>query len=107
MENTINSLAEIEERAQRIMEHATVQQKELSDSYVKKRIALEKDVAADTEAQLNSLKTRLADELENNLSKTREETDKALEAIQTEYRMHHLNIAKSILNDLTTVERLV
>ncbi len=97
MDKLIQQLEQIEKSAVSMIDQANLQKQQLAKEYDEKKTAYEREVDAKTEEALQVLSGRLAKKREQDIKKLHVNTQKALVALNTEYRDHGRELASQIL----------
>ena len=103
MDNTLEALAEIEKRAERILEHAICEQQNLSKKHSDDIKSLEKEIMVNTDNTIKELKNNLNKELENKLNCTKKDNEETLKKIETIYNSKHKEIVNRLFKQITAM----
>ena len=96
MDSIINKLTEIESAASAIVQHAEAEKSALDEKF-------DKELAADTQRQIQGIRDKLESETSRILSGQSQESQDELDALQKEYDEKHSDYAHEILRRITEV----
>lgn len=103
MDNTIKALAEIEERAQVILDRAYLTQQEMSQKHTKDLESLKLQIKSETEQKIEDLKKKLKSELADKIESTKKDNATVINKIDETYRQNHEKIVQKIFNNITAL----
>lgn len=89
MNHIIDKLSDIEHDATAIMDAAGIRKKEIAQAMTDKTAAFDKQLEADTTAELNNLKARMEVDMKAKLSKQESEAGEVLSMIEANYHAKH------------------
>ena len=101
MDLVINRLSDIEAAAVRYIESANDQKKELEQQSKANIEAYDAKVNAKTSKDLQELKERLDTEMQRELEKLEEKTNRVISVIEEDYKANHNTLARQVFNKLT------
>ncbi len=100
MESVITKLSEIEVAAERIMDYAQQQKKELEKEMEQRSAEFDVQVEADTAARLESLRQELQGQMEKELADLKVKTEQTLNAMERNYEQNHEQLSDSIFQEI-------
>lgn len=101
METVINKLSEIEAAANRIMDDASTQKKEMAKAMEQQTRDFDAAVDKETLQNLEEIRTTLKKDMEHELSDLRKNTKKTLEDLDHVFTTRHDAIATKIYHKIT------
>lgn len=103
METIAEKLSEIEETARAIVEGAQEQKHQMEMQMQKKRDTFDADMKKETNEKILKIQSDLATNMENLLKKQEEENDHEIESLKQDFKEHHSEYAKQILERVIKV----
>lgn len=100
MESVITKLSEIEVAAERIMDYAQQQKKELEKEMEQRSAQFDVQVEADTAARLEVLRKELQSQMEKELADLKVKTEQTLNAMERNYDQNHEQLSDSIFQEI-------
>ena len=101
MEQVIKTLSEIEERAVRIMEHASNTKKELAAESEARIKAYDEENAAIMRKAIDAQKAELDRQLANELEEQKKQAEELISRMQENYDRNHTAIADKLFRSMT------
>ena len=101
MEQVIKTLSEIEERAVRIMEHASSTKKELAAESEARIKAYDEEDAAIMRKAIDAQKAELDRQLANELEEQKKQAEELIARMQETYDRNHTAIAAELFQSMT------
>ena len=101
MEQVIKTLSEIEERAVRIMEHASSTKKELAAQSEVRIKAYDEENAAIMRKAIDAQKAELDRQLANELEEQKKQAEELIARMQETYDRNHTAIAAGLFQSMT------
>ena len=103
MERIAEKLSEIEKTACAIVENAQEQKHQMEMQMQKKRDTFDSDMEKETNEKILKIQSDLATNMENLLKKQEEENDQEIESLKQDFKEHHSEYAKQILERVIKV----
>lgn len=103
METIAEKLSEIEETARAIVEGAQEQKHQMEMQMQKKRDTFDSEMKKETNEKILKIQSDLATNMENLLKKQEEENDHEIESLKQDFKEHHSEYAKQILERVIKV----
>lgn len=103
METIAEKLSEIEKTARAIVEGAQEQKHQMEMQMQKKRDTFDADMKKETNDKILKIQSDLATNMENLLKKQEEENDHEIESLKQDFKEHHSEYAKQILERVIKV----
>ena len=98
MNSVIEKLAEVEETAEAIVEHARQQKSEIEE-----RNQFDRDLEEETQKKLEKIKAKSQQEVEKVLDRERKKDQKAIDDLKREYEENHDIYAEEIVRHMIEV----
>lgn len=103
MESIVEKLAEIEETAENIVEHAKLRKSEVEHEIQEKRNTFDRELDRYTKAEIEKIRKEAADQMEQALEEQRICNRSVIENLKKEYEEKHTAYAQEILKRITEV----
>lgn len=103
MERIAEKLSEIEKTARAIVDSAQEQKHQMEMQMQKKRDTFDSDMEKETNEKILKIQSDLATNMENLLKKQEEENDQEIESLKQDFKEHHTEYAKQILERVIKV----
>ncbi|HIR93254.1 MAG TPA: hypothetical protein IAB98_07555 [Candidatus Egerieimonas intestinavium] len=100
MESVITKLSEIEIAAERIMDYAQQQKKEMEKEMEQRSAKFDVQVEADTAARLEALRQELQGQMEKELVDLKVKTEQTLNAMERNYQENHERLSEGIFQEI-------
>lgn len=103
MNHMIDKLSAIERDATAIMDAAAMRKKEIAKEMEDKTIAFDRQLEADTNAQIHNLKANMEVDMQAKLSKQKSDAEAVLKQMEDNYHDNHEAYVKELFD--TMIER--
>lgn len=103
MERIAEKLSEIEKTARAIVEGAQEKKHQMEMQMQKKRDTFDSDMEKETNEKILKIQSDLATNMENLLKTQEEENNQEIESLKQDFKEHHSEYAKQILNRVIKV----
>ena len=103
METIAEKLSEIEMTARSIVDGAQEQKHQMEMKMQKKRDTFDADMEKETNEKILKIQSDLATNMENLLKKQEEQNNNEIEALKQDFKEHHSEYAKQILERVIKV----
>lgn len=101
MDKIVAKLAEIEEAAEKIVEHASEEKESLSKEMEKRSEEFDEQIDRDTSAQLEKMNQELRERMERELGRLDAEAEQSITALEKNFSENHSKLAEEILISIT------
>ena len=103
METIAEKLSEIEKTARAIVDNAQEQKHQMEMQMQKKRDAFDADMEKETNEKILKIQSDLATNMEKLLKKQEEQNNNEIESLKQDFKEHHSEYAKQILERVIKV----
>ncbi len=103
MNSVIEKLAEVEETAEAIVEHARQQKGEIERQIQEERDQFDRDLEEETQKKLEKIKAKSQQEVEKVLERERKKNQTAIDDLKREYEENHDIYAEEIVRHMIEV----
>lgn len=103
MERIAEKLSEIEKTARSIVDSAQEQKHQMEMQMQEKRDTFDSDMEKETNEKILKIQSDLATNMENLLKKQEEENNQEIESLKQDFKEHHSEYAKQILERVIKV----
>lgn len=103
MERIAEKLSEIEKTARAIVDSAQEQKHQMEMQMQKKRDTFDSEMEKETNEKILKIQSDLATNMENLLRKQEEQNDHEIESLKQDFKEHHSEYAKQILERVIKV----
>ena len=103
METSAEKLSEIEMTARSIVDGAQEQKHQMEMKMQKQRDTFDADMEKETNEKILKIQSDLATNMENLLKKQEEQNNNEIESLKQDFKEHHSEYAKQILNRVIKV----
>ncbi len=103
MDTIIDKLSQIEEAAVGILTHTEIEKKEYEDSIKAQREEFDTNLATETAATIEKIRSEAKSKLDSQLEKMKTNHELALKTFQEEYDNNHTSYATQIFRRITTI----
>ena len=103
MEDVLDRLIKIENRASSVMEEGEAEVKKLIEANNEKRRLWDEEVRKDSDAQINKLKEEFNERLNQKLNVMKADTEKQIKELKEHYEKFHTQYVDELFNEMTNV----
>lgn len=103
MDSVIEKLAEIEETAEAIVEHAHEQKAEIAKELQEARDAFDRETEERTQQEISRIRKENEEKMEALLKEQREKNSSEIEGLKKDFEEHHAVYAEEILKKIIEV----